>query len=209
MWKRIEHAEFFIEDNFKSQTKTISKTLTWNKIFSSIMFGQFWQRIKPNDQFKGQLNTFFQRKAPRCCKLQIIKTITGTVFRQRLTRVVTRQRLTHFLKILENFKIPKIFGELRLNPQFLIKIIFGVTLILFWYRIVLILTEKYGFMTLFHKTSFLKSPWNSKLSIIGKKLRENAVQNWHAKDWRIFQALSTIKRRQSLARDCTWTKFQS
>ena len=62
VWHRIKHAEFFIEDNFKSQTKTISKTWTWNQFFSSTMFGQFWQRkssfIKPNDQFKGQLNTF-------------------------------------------------------------------------------------------------------------------------------------------------------
>ena len=29
------------------------------------------------------------------------------------------------------------------------------------------------------------------------------VRNWHAKDWRIFQVLNTIKMRQSLAKDCT------
>ena len=36
-----------------------------------------------------------------------------------------------------------------------------------------------------------------------KQFRENAVRNWHAKDWRIFQVLNTIKMRQSLAKDCT------
>ena len=51
---------------------------------------------------------------------------TSTVFRQRLTR----QWLTHFLKIPKIFKIQKFFGELCQNPQFLVKIIFGVTLIL-------------------------------------------------------------------------------
>ena len=35
-----------------------------------------------------------------------------------------------------------------------------------------------------------------------KKFRKNAVKNCHAKDWRIFQVLSTIKMRQSLAKDC-------
>ena len=35
-----------------------------------------------------------------------------------------------------------------------------------------------------------------------KKFRENAVENWHAKDWRIFQVVSTIKVRQFLANDC-------
>ena len=53
--------------------------------------------------------------------------LRNTVFRQRLTR----QKLTHFLKILEIFKIRKFFGELCQNPQFLVKIIFGVTLILY------------------------------------------------------------------------------
>ena len=38
-----------------------------------------------------------------------------TVFRQRLTR----QKLTHFLKIPEIFEIPKFFGEL--GPQFLVE----------------------------------------------------------------------------------------
>ena len=51
---------------------------------------------------------------------------TSTVFRQRLTR----QWLTHFLKIPKIFKIQKFFGELCQNPLFLVKIIFGVTLIL-------------------------------------------------------------------------------
>ena len=77
--------------------------------------------------------------------------------------------MTHFLKILEIFKIPKFFGELCQNPQFLIKIIFGVTLILYWYRIVLILNKNYGFVTLFHKKSFLKCPQNLKMSIFGPK----------------------------------------
>ena len=46
-----------------------------------------------------------------------------------------RQRLTHFLKILEIFKIPKFFGELCQNLQFLVKNIFGVTLMLNRYRV--------------------------------------------------------------------------
>ena len=58
------------------------------------------------------------------------ETFSYIVFRQRLTR----KRLTPFLKALENFKIPKIFGQLRQNPQFFTKIIFGVTLILYRYR---------------------------------------------------------------------------
>ena len=40
-----------------------------------------------------------------------------------------------------------------------------------------------------------------------KKIPENAVKKWHAKDWhakdgRIFQVLTTMKMRQSLAKDC-------
>ena len=64
-------------------------------------------------------------------------------------------KIDAFSKILENFKIPKIFGELRQNPQFLVKIIFGATLILYRYRIVLILIKNY---------------------------RANTVENWHAKN---------------------------
>ena len=48
---------------------------------------------------------------------------------------VCRQRLTHFLRILEIFKIPKFFGELCQNLQFLVKNIFGVTLMLNRYRV--------------------------------------------------------------------------
>ena len=58
------------------------------------------------------------------------ETFSYIVFRQRLTR----KRLTPFLKALKNFKILKIFGQLRQNPQFFTKIIFGVTLILYRYR---------------------------------------------------------------------------
>ena len=50
----------------------------------------------------------------------------GTVFRQRLTR----QRLTHFRKILEIFTIPKFSDEVCQNPQYL-KSIFGVILLLY------------------------------------------------------------------------------
>ena len=81
---------------------------------------------------------------------EILSDSVSTVSRQRLTR----QRLTPFLKILEIFRIPKFFGELCQNPQFLVKIIFGVTLILYRYRIVLILTKNYGFVTLIHKKNF-------------------------------------------------------
>ena len=92
--------------------------------------------------------------------------------------------------------------ELCKNPQFLIKIIFGVTLILYWYRIVLILTKNNVFITLFHKNPVQNVPKIKNDNFWIKKLRENAVQNWLAKDWRIFQVLSTIKVRQSLAKDC-------
>ena len=72
-----------------------------------------------------------------------------TVFPQRLTR----QRLTHFLRILENSKIPNTFGELRQNPQFFIKIILNwydwyrivlIRIVLWRYRIVLIFIKNYG-----------------------------------------------------------------
>ena len=46
-----------------------------------------------------------------------------------MSHTVFRQRLTHFLKILEIFKIPKFFDELCQNLQFLVKIIFKVTLV--------------------------------------------------------------------------------
>ena len=75
---------------------------------------------------------------------------------------VIRQRLTHFLKILENFKIPKTFGGLRQNPQFFIKIIFWVTLIFYRYRIVLILIKNYG-------KKLQRTEFYSKMSIFGPK----------------------------------------
>ena len=120
------------------------------------------------------------------CRVKV-KFNDSTVFHQRLTR----QRLTHFPKILEIFKIQNFFDELCQNPQFLVKIIFGVTLILYWYRIVLILTKNNVFITLFNKNPVQNVPKIKNVNFWIKKLRENAVQNWlakdwHAKDWRIF-----------------------
>ena len=42
------------------------------------------------------------------------KIVQNTVLRQRLTR----QRLTHFMEILEIFKIQKVLEKLCQNPQF-------------------------------------------------------------------------------------------
>ena len=75
-----------------------------------------------------------------------------------MSHTVFRQRLTHFLKILEIFKIPNFFGELCQNLQFLAKNIFGVTLILYRYRVSTDLCLLNSFVTLLRKKLFKMSP---------------------------------------------------
>ena len=86
------------------------------------------QRIRFNLQLTGKiLNT---------CKCTLshfsknIKTQQKSSYLRCNLYTVFRQRLTHFPTILEIFKIQIFFDELCQNPQFLVKIIFGVTLIL-------------------------------------------------------------------------------
>ena len=110
--------------------------------------------------------------------------------------------MTHFLKILEIFRIQKFFDELWQNTQFLVKIIFGVTLILYWYRIVLILikimVKNSKGRSSIYKCQFLDRKIFGKCSwkLVRQKMTRQRLTH--------FQFLSIIKMRQSLAKDCIY-----
>ena len=57
--------------------------------------------------------------------------------------------------------------------------------------------------------TFYENSRNLKMPILDQKNRENTIENMHAKDWHIFQVLSTQKMCQSLAKDRTWIFWNS
>ena len=87
----------------KKTEKYIALIPPWTKMFSDESWFSFRSSDSPFSH-SGRIHLFFQT----CSEI----TVSFSIIWYTVRRLLTRQRLTHFLKILEIFKIPNFFGEL-------------------------------------------------------------------------------------------------